>query len=479
MKRVTWIRRMVAIAAAMASVEATLLVLKSRESAQPVAAIETSIDLEQRIHAVLGASDSWDNPAVAAKIDVLDRDLRAAFSRDPDNPDATNGDEIDEIIALWSQFYLDLQERPPSNLTSIKSFQGTLNRLAELVATQRKQQIQTIANRASNQNRSTILLALLSLTASLAAYILLGRWFGDLQQVVTTSRQRIHSVGDAIQQQRRVVSEQATAVAEITQMLDKLNGTSQGSSEQASIAASRAKEITDLTGSGVELVTQTQAAIVGIETQTNAISKQIWQLRTRATEVGQIALLVEELAMRTNTLALNAAIEAVRASRSGAGFQVIAKEIRELSIQSQQAAQRIGAMSDDIERAIAETVSVTQAGLEQAEAGARVMNETTQTFHQIQQAIEEVNDTSHRMAFNAYELLWPLQQLMEAMEALNSNARSTETNSTLLAEGLGDLSLSFECIQAGIGERSLKSQKPKHSALSGLTENGQDLRTPT
>ncbi|TAF50998.1 MAG: hypothetical protein EAZ61_11540 [Oscillatoriales cyanobacterium] len=450
----TWIRRMVAIAAAMASIEAVILVSKSRESVEPIVAIETSIELEQRLHGVLRASGSWDDPTVAAKIDVLDQELRAAFSQTQAEPQGIGGAKDvadDEIIAIWSRFYVDLQERPSNNLTSIESLSVTLERLTQLIATQRTQRLQAIAKQTSHQNRLTLLLALFSVSASLVAYTLLERWLGDLQHVVTASRQRIHSVGDAIQQQRRVVSEQATAVAEITQMLDKLNGTSQGSSEQASIAASRAKEITDLTGAGVALVTQTQTAIVGIETQTNAISKQIWQLRTRATEVGQIALLVEELAMRTNTLALNAAIEAVRASRSGAEFQVIAKEIRELSIQSQQAAQRIGTMSDDIERAIAETVSVTQDGLEQAEAGARVMHETSKTFHQIQEAIEEVNDTSHRMAFSAYELLWPLQQLMEAMEALNSNARSTETNSTLLAEGLGDLAISFERIQASMG----------------------------
>ncbi len=453
MKRVTWIRRMLAVAAVMVSLDMIVLVLKSRESAPPITAIETSIELEQRLDAVLTRSVSLNDSAVTARIDVLDQDLRAAF-----NPTQTDLDaaEFGEIITLWSQIYVDLQNRSLGDATSLQSFQTRLDQLIELIAVQRSQQLQAIANSASNHHRITITLALLSLIASAIAYTLLERWLGDLQQEVTTSRHRIDSVGDSIQQQRRVVSDQAISVAEITQMLDKLNGTSQGSSEQASIAASRAKEITDLTGSGVELVTQTQAAIVGIETQTNAISKQIWQLRTRATEVGQIALLVEELAMRTNTLALNAAIEAVRASRSGAGFQVIAKEIRELSVQSQQAARRIGTMSDDIERAIEETVSVTQAGLEQAEAGTRIVQKTTETFNQIQQAIEEVNDTSHRMAFSAYELLWPLQQVMEAMEALNSNARSTETNSDLLADGLGDLEMSFERIQLGIGERSLQ-----------------------
>jgi methyl-accepting chemotaxis protein len=456
---------MVALAAALVSLDTITLVLKSRESALPITAIETSIELEQRLHTVLNRSVSLNNPAVDASIDVLDQDLRAAFSQTQTDPDTA---EFSEIITLWSQLYVDLQDRPQGDVGSLEPFQDRFDQLAQLIATQRTQQLQRIASSTSNRYHVAIALALLSLIASAIAYTLLERWLGDLQQVVTASRDRINSVGESIQQQRRVVSDQATSVAEITQMLDKLNGTSQGSSEQASIAASRAKEITDLTGSGVKLVTQTQAAIVGIETQTNAISKQIWQLRTRATEVGQIALLVEELAMRTNTLALNAAIEAVRASRSGAGFQVIAKEIRELSVQSQQAARRIGVMSDDIERAIEATVSVTQVGLEQAEAGTKIVQETTETFNQIQQAIEEVNDTSHRMAFSAYELLWPLQQLMEAMEALNGSARSTETNSTLLADGLGDLEISFERIQAGIGERSLQSRQ------SHTDENSQD-----
>jgi methyl-accepting chemotaxis protein len=455
LKRVTWIRRMLAFAAVMVSCDTIVLMLKSRDSALPVAAIETSIELEQRLHTVLrpdlNSSNSPNSSVVIARIDDLDQDLRAAFN--PTQADSATA-ELSEILTLWSQLYGELQDRPPSDATALASFQPQLDAIIALIATQRSQQLQAIANRNSNYARTTITLALLSLIATAIAYTLLERWLGSLQQEVTMSRHRIDSVGESIQQQRRVVSNQATSVAEITQMLDKLNGTSQASSEQASIAASRSKEIADLTGSGVELVTQTQAAIVGIETQTTAISKHIWQLRTRATEVGQIALLVEELAMRTNTLALNAAIEAVRASRSGAGFQVIAKEIRELSVQSQQAARRIGAMSDDIERAIEETVSVTQAGLEQAEAGTRIVQSTTETFHQIQQAIEEVNDTSHRMAFSAYELLWPLQQVMEAMEALNSNARSTETNSDRLADGLEELEMSFKRIQLGMGERS-------------------------
>jgi len=446
---------MLAVAAVMAGFDMVALGFKSRALDQSIAAVETSIELEQRLQDIrqqrFYPADPGDTSSFTGALDALDRDLRTAFSDTFDNvsDDASSTVEVSEMIRTWSSLYVALQNLPPGDSPSIEPLHAEFQSLIEAIKVQRAQHLQALTTDQSRLNFTAIALAGLSLVASVLAYASLTQWLAELQQVVTGSYARIDSVGDSIVQQRRIVSDQATSVVEITQMLDKLNGTSQASSEQASIAASRAKEITDLTHTGVQLVTQTQAAIFGIETQTHAIAKQISQLRVRAMEVGQIALLVEELAMRTNTLSLNAAIEAVRANRSGAGFQVIAKEIRELSVQSQQAARRIGAMSDDIERAVETTVQVTQEGLDQAEAGARIISDTTTTFNQIKTAIEEVNDTSHRMAFNAYELLWPLQQVMEAMESLNNNARSTEMNSNLLADGLRDLEHSFERIQDG------------------------------
>ena len=468
LKRVTWMRWMLAVAAFMAGLDMVALGLKSRAFDQSMTAVETSIALEQQLQNLrqqrfdLGNHSSFD-----ATLDTLDRDLRTAFSTNARKTsersfgEAATTVKVSDIVRLWSSLYVELQDLSTSNSPSIEPLQDEFTALITAIKTQRTQHLQALAANRSIVDSTAISLAALSLVASVLAYAFLSQWLAELQQVVTASHRRIDSVGDSIMQQRRIVSDQATSVAEITQMLDKLNGTSQTSSEQASIAASRAKEITELTSTGVQLVIQTQAAILGIETQTNAIAKQISQLRIRAMEVGQIALLVEELAMRTNTLSLNAAIEAVRANRSGAGFQVIAKEIRELSVQSQQAARRIGAMSDDIERAVETTVQVSQEGLEQAEAGARIVNDTTTTFNQIKTAIEEVNNTSHRMAFNAYELLWPLQQVMEAMESLNNNARSTETNSNHLAEGLSDLEHSFERIQDGIRDRRSSRSTPE------------------
>jgi methyl-accepting chemotaxis protein len=63
--------------------------------------------------------------------------------------------------------------------------------------------------------------------------------------------------------------------------------------------------------------------------------------------VGQIAAKVDQIAQQTNLLALNATIEASRVGALGAGFAVVAGEVKELSRQASRATQQI---ADAVER---------------------------------------------------------------------------------------------------------------------------------
>lgn len=74
-------------------------------------------------------------------------------------------------------------------------------------------------------------------------------------------------------------------------------------------------------------------------------SQAIGNLAIEAEKVGQIAELIQNVAGQTNLLALNATIEAARAGEAGAGFAVVAHEVKSLATQTRGA---IGSVTETI-----------------------------------------------------------------------------------------------------------------------------------
>lgn len=79
---------------------------------------------------------------------------------------------------------------------------------------------------------------------------------------------------------------------------------------------------------------------------------EIKNLAENAAEISETMSLIKEIAERTNLLALNAAIEAARAGEYGKGFAVVADEVRKLAETTQDSAEDITEVIDQLNNSV-------------------------------------------------------------------------------------------------------------------------------
>ena len=84
---------------------------------------------------------------------------------------------------------------------------------------------------------------------------------------------------------------------------------------------------------GMEIITRSEAAMMRIQTSSEAITR--------------IIAVIDDIAFQTNLLALNAGVEAARAGDSGRGFAVVASEVRALAQRASDSAREIGQLINE------------------------------------------------------------------------------------------------------------------------------------
>jgi methyl-accepting chemotaxis protein len=134
-------------------------------------------------------------------------------------------------------------------------------------------------------------------------------------------------------------------------------------------------------------------------------------------DIGEIAVLIDEIAFQTNLLALNAAVEAARAGEQGRGFAVVATEVRRL-------AQRSAIAAKDIKGLIA-------AASERVEEGAALVMSTGKALGQMESGAVRVSGIVGEIAAASAEQAVGIEQVNNAVTALDE---VTQQNAALVEE---------------------------------------------
>jgi len=172
-----------------------------------------------------------------------------------------------------------------------------------------------------------------------------------------------------------------------------------------------AQQVREDARGGGEAVDRTVEGINVTHELTMSTAKTIDELQRSVGEISNILTVIEEVANRTNLLSLNAAIIAAQAGEHGAGFTVVADEIRELAERTRGSTKEIGAIIKAVQSGSRQAVSKMHEGVakvtdnvrlakDAATSLAKIVESATRSYEmatRISRSLEEQSQASRRL----------------------------------------------------------------------------------
>ncbi len=205
-------------------------------------------------------------------------------------------------------------------------------------------------------------------------------------------------------------SEQAASIEQTTASLESM-------AYMTKKNAAHAKQADTLTNNTSQVVSDVTVSIQDLDQSMEKASNA-------SNETSKIVKTIDEIAFQTNLLALNASVEAARAGEAGAGFAIVAEEVRSLALRAAEAAKNTAALIED-------TVSKISTGTE-------MVGETSGHFTGVAESTTKVSELMSEIASASNEQAQGIDQLNRAVaemdKVVQQNAASAEENSSASAE---------------------------------------------
>ena len=237
-------------------------------------------------------------------------------------------------------------------------------------------------------------------------------------RVVTASNSSIHNS-----------DQQASRTSSVAAAINQLAAAAQEIARNAAQASNQASDARSLAEDGQQVVDRSIVAMNQLSSMLSASSRNIESLNSKTVNIGQILEVITSISQQTNLLALNAAIEAARAGEAGRGFAVVADEVRNLAHRTQESAQQVQTMIEELQVGARESVSTMSDSQRHSQDSVDIANLAGERLCSVTQRIGEIDGMNQSVATAT-------EEQTAVVESINVDI--TEIN-TLNQEGVENL----------------------------------------